>query len=130
MGNPFLDHIPDLLPLDSCNCVDESVVAASKQGNHIKVPQNNLDRHRDGDLRKCFAYEMFYHLPSQTLASSELLTCIEQPGQPEPPSTYDCKVLDVLCIACKSEMILNVLSSVVGLNSKMSSSSTRRKGKY
>ena len=28
MGNPFLNHFPDILTLDSRNCVDESVVAA------------------------------------------------------------------------------------------------------
>ena len=28
LGNPFLDHFPDLFTLDSCNCVDESVIAA------------------------------------------------------------------------------------------------------
>ncbi|KAI0241548.1 hypothetical protein LSAT2_023844 [Lamellibrachia satsuma] len=165
MGNPFLDHFPDLLTLDSRNCVDESVVAAlhtlgetgrkqyqdfvmkiledrtrsihdpmkknslarfkkpqlkatSKQGKKIKVLQNNMElfgqlyvtmQSRDGDLREFFAHEIQsfppslsdvgkLHLPS---TKSELLTCIEQPGQPEPPSLYDCKVVDgVVIIHC------------------------------
>ena len=28
MGNPFLDDFPELVTFDSCNCADESVVAA------------------------------------------------------------------------------------------------------
>ena len=56
---------------------------------------------RDGDLREFFAREIqFFPLPLSDLGKlhlpstkSELLTCTEQPGQPEPPPTYDCKVL-------------------------------------
>ena len=55
---------------------------------------------RDGDLKEFFAHEIQsfppslsdfgkLHLPS---TKSELLTCIGQPEQNEPPSTYDCKV--------------------------------------
>ena len=28
MSNPFLDDFPELITLDSCNCVDNSVTAA------------------------------------------------------------------------------------------------------
>lgn len=83
----------------------------SKQGKKIKVLQNNVAlfgqlyismQNRDGDLAEFFAHEIQsfppslsdfnkLHLPS---TKSDLLKCLEQPGQSEPPSTYDCKVLD------------------------------------
>ncbi|CAB3981604.1 Hypothetical predicted protein, partial [Paramuricea clavata] len=53
----------------------------SRQGKKVKVLQNNVALFNFGDL----------HLPS---AKSELLRCLEQPAQTEPPSTYNCKVLD------------------------------------
>ena len=57
---------------------------------------------RDSDLAEFFAHEIQsfppslsdfgkLHLPS---TKSDLLRCIEQPEQSEPPSTYDCKVMD------------------------------------
>ena len=57
---------------------------------------------RDIDLKEFFAHEIQsfppflsdfgkLHLPS---TKSDLLTCIEQPGDLEPPSTYECKILD------------------------------------
>ena len=57
---------------------------------------------RDSDLAELFAHEIQsfppslsdfgkLHLPS---TKSDLLRCIEQPEQSEPPSTYDCKVMD------------------------------------
>ena len=57
---------------------------------------------RDGDLVEFFAQDIQSFPPSLSdfgklhLSStkSELLTCSEQPGQPESPSTYDCQVLD------------------------------------
>ena len=158
MGNPFLDDFPDLVTLDSRNCVDESVVAAfhtlvdtgkkqyqdfvknvidvrshsihdpikrnslalfknprhkttSKQGKKIKTLQNNVAlfgqlyvsmQSRDGDLAKFIAHEIQsfppslsdfgkLHLPS---TKSDLQRYLEQPEEPEPPLTYDCKVMD------------------------------------
>ena len=57
---------------------------------------------RDGDLREFFSHEIQsfppslsdlgkLHLPS---TKSDLLKCLELPGLSEPPSTYDCIVLD------------------------------------
>jgi len=60
-------------------------------------------QNRDGDLEEFFAHEIQsfppslsgfgkLHLPGN---KSDLLQCLEQPaGQSEPPSSYDCKVLD------------------------------------
>ena len=158
MGNPFLDDFPELVMLDSRNCVDKSVAnslytleatgkqqyqdfvanvlenctssihnpikrnslalfkrpqvkATSKQGKKIKVLQNNVAlfgqlyismQSRDGDLNEFFAHEIQsfppslsdlgkLHLPN---TKSDLLKCLDQPGLPDPPSTYDCIVLD------------------------------------
>ena len=83
----------------------------SKQGKKIKKLQNNVAlfgqlyvsmQTRDSDLAEFFAHEIQsfppslsdvgkLHLPS---TKSDLLRCIEQPEQSEPPSTYDCKVMD------------------------------------
>ena len=85
--------------------------AISQQGTKIKVLQNNVAlfgqlyislQNRDCDLAEFFAHEIQsfppslsdfgkLHLPS---TKSDLLQCIEQHGQSEPPSTYDCKVFD------------------------------------
>ena len=57
---------------------------------------------RESDLDEFFAHEVQsfppslsdfgeLHLPG---AKSDLLQCLEQPGQSEPPSSYDCKILD------------------------------------
>ena len=59
-------------------------------------------QNRDSDLDEFFAHEIQsfppslsdfgkLHLPS---SKSDLLKCLEQREQPEPPSSYDCKVLD------------------------------------
>ena len=83
----------------------------SKQRKKIKTLQNNVAlfgqvyvtmQSRDGDLAEFFAHEIHsfppslsyfdkLHLPS---TKSDLLRCHEQPEEPEPPLTYDCKVLD------------------------------------
>ena len=83
----------------------------SKQGKKIKTLQNNVAlfgqlyvsmQTRDSDLAEFFALEIQsfppslsdfgkLHLPS---TKSDLLRCIEQLEQSEPPSTYDCKVTD------------------------------------
>ena len=83
----------------------------SKQGKKIKTLQNNVAlfrqlyvsvQSRDGDLAEFFAHEIQsfphslsdfgkIHLPS---TESDLLRCLELLGQPEPPLTYDCKVMD------------------------------------
>ena len=83
----------------------------SKQGKKIKTLQNNVAlfgqlyvsmQTRDSDLAEFFAHEIQsfppslsdfgkLHLPS---TKSDLLRCIEQPEESEPPSTYDCKVMD------------------------------------
>ena len=83
----------------------------SKQGKKIKVLQNNVAlfgmlyismQSRDGNLDDFFAHEIqsfppslsdlgALHLPN---TKSHLLQCLDQPGQAEPPSTYNCKVLD------------------------------------
>ena len=83
----------------------------SKQGKKIKTLQNNVAlfgqlyvsmQSRDGDLAEFFAHEIQsfppslsdfgkLHLPS---TKSDLLRCLEQPEEPEPPLTYDCKVMD------------------------------------
>ena len=158
MGNPFLDDFPELVKLDSRNCVDESVVCAlrvledtgiqqyqdffknvledctqpihdpikknslalfkrpqskvtSKAGKKIKVLQNNVAlfgqlyismQSRDGDLKEFFAHEIQsfppslsdfgkLHLPN---TKSDLLKCLDQNEQLEPPSLCDCIVLD------------------------------------
>ena len=83
----------------------------SKQGKKIKTLQNNVAlfgqlyvsmQSRDGDLAEFFAHEIQsfppslsdfgkLHLPS---TKSDLLRCLEQPEEPEPPLTYDCKVMN------------------------------------
>ena len=141
-----MDDFPELVTLDSRNCVDASVVVAlhtlenvlekciqpihnltktnllalfkrphpkatSKTGNKIKVLQNNVAlfgqlyismQSRDGDLREFFAHELQSFPPSLSdfgklhlpRTKSDILKCLEKPGQTEPPSTYDCIVLD------------------------------------
>ena len=85
----------------------------------------------DGNLTEFFAREIQpfplslsdfdkIHLTS---TKSELLWCLEQTGQPEPPSAYDCTVLDyaviVHCLSMPatlffgiSEGLMNQLQSV------------------
>ena len=155
MGNPFLDDFPELVTLDSRNCVDESVIlslrsledtgiqqyvkavledctqaihdpikknslalfkrpqpkATTKSSKKIKLLQNNValfgqlyiaTQSRDGNLKEFFAHEVQsfppsisdfgkLHLPS---AKSDLLQCLEQPLQQEPPTNFDSIVLD------------------------------------
>lgn len=82
-----------------------------QQKGKIKVLQNNVAlfgqlyiamQNREGDLDEFFAHEIQsfppslsdlgkLHLPG---TKSDLLKCLEQPEQTDPPSTYDCKVLD------------------------------------
>ena len=80
----------------------------SKQGKKIKTLQNNVAlfgqlyvsmQNRDGDLAELFAHEIQsfpLRLWQTSFAStkSDLLRCLEQPDEPEPPLTYDCKVMD------------------------------------
>ena len=158
MGNPFLDNFPELVTLDSRNCVDMSIVSdfllleetgtlqyqsyvkevledcsvsihkpikrnslalfkrpyvkkTTKQGKQIKVLQNNVAlfgqlyiamQNREGDLAEFFSHEIQQfppslsdfgklHLPS---TKSDLLHCLELCNTPDPPSLYDCLVLD------------------------------------
>ena len=62
----------------------------------------NSTQSRDGDLKEFFAHEIQsfppslpdfgkLHLPS---TKSDILKCLENPGQTEPPSSYGCIVLD------------------------------------
>ncbi|KAJ8353418.1 hypothetical protein SKAU_G00209850 [Synaphobranchus kaupii] len=77
----------------------------------IKVLQNNVAlfgqlyiamQSRESNLDEFFAHEVQSFPPSLsdfgklhlTGTKSDLLQCLEQPGQSEPPSIYDCKVLD------------------------------------
>lgn len=73
--------------------------------------QNNVElfgqlymsmQNREGDLAEFFAHEKQsfptslsdfgkLHLPD---TNSDLFQCLNQPGQSNPPSTYDCKILD------------------------------------
>ena len=158
MSNPFLDDFPELVMLDSHNCVDNSVVIAlraledigvtqyhdfvkrviedrsvlihqpikknslalfkrpqpkvlSKQGKKFKVLQNNVAlfgqlfvsmQSHEGDLKEFFAHEIQSFPPSLsdlgklhlTSAKSDLLKCIGQPELSDPPSTYECTMLD------------------------------------
>ena len=63
---------------------------------------NNSTQSRDGDLKEFFTHEIQsfppslpdfgkLHLPS---TKSDILNCLENPGQTEPPSSYGCIVLD------------------------------------
>ena len=85
--------------------------ATSQQEKKIKVLQNNVAffdllyismQNRDGDLSGFFVHEIQtfplslsdfgkLHLPN---TKSDLLKYIEDSNQPDPPSIYDCKVLD------------------------------------
>ena len=57
---------------------------------------------RDGDLKEFFAHEIQSFPPSLSdfgklhlpTTKSDILKCLEEPEQPEPPLTYDCIVLD------------------------------------
>ena len=175
MGNPFLDDFPELVTLDSRNCIDTSVVHAlyslentgirqyqdyvtkvledhtasihepikkqalalfkkphikgtSKQGKKLKVLQNNVAlfgqlyismQSRDGNLEEFFAHEIQsfppslsdlgkLHLPN---TKSDLLKCLEQSVLSDPPSNYDCIVLDgaviVHCLPTKAVSTFN-----------------------
>ena len=92
-------------------CKNPRHKTTSKQGKKIKTFQNNVAlfgqlyvsmQNRDGDLAEFLAHEIQsfppslsdfgkLHLPS---TKSDLLRCTEQPEEPEPPLTYDCKVMD------------------------------------
>ena len=82
-----------------------------KHGKKIKVLQNNVTlfgqlfiamQNRESDLDEFFAHEVQSFPPSLsdfgklhlTGTKSDLLQCLEQPGQSEPPSAYDCRILD------------------------------------
>ena len=149
MGNPFLDDFPELVTLDSRDCMDDAVATPtvtllqvgktqyqeylkevikdrtisinspikknklplfskqpsctkSKQSKTIKVLQNNVAlfaqlyiamQNRDADLGEFFSHEVqsFLRLSSN---KSELLRCITQPRQPDPPTQFDCKICD------------------------------------
>ena len=83
----------------------------SKQGKRMKILQNNVAlfgqlyvsmQSRDGDLKEFFAHEIQSFPPSLSdlgklylpSTKSDLLKCIEPFEQAEPPSLYDCIVLD------------------------------------
>ena len=88
-----------------------------KQGKKIETLQNNVAlcgqlyvsvQNRDGDLAELFAHEIQSFLPSRSLSQmlasficqarslmSDLLRCLEQPGQPEPHLTHNCNVMMV-----------------------------------
>ena len=158
MGNPFLDDFPELITLDSRDCVDKSVIVglrsledtgikqykeyvknvledcscsihspikknslpllkrpqpktASKHGRKVRILQNNVAlfsqlyismQSRESDLKEFFAHEIQSFPPSLSelgklnlpSAKSELLQCIEQSVENEPPAMFDCMVLD------------------------------------
>ena len=87
--------------------------AISKQGKKIEMLQNNVAlfsqlyismQSREGDLKEFFAHEIQSFPPSLSDlgklylpgTKSDILSCIEQPDQEvsDPPSMYDCTVLD------------------------------------
>ena len=92
-----------------------------KQGKKIETLQNNVAfcgqlyilsvQKLDGDLAEFLAHEIQsfphslsnfgkFNLPS---TKSDLLGCLELPGQPEPPLTYDNKVMDgAVIVRCLS----------------------------
>ncbi|XP_056149200.1 LOW QUALITY PROTEIN: desmoglein-2-like protein [Lampris incognitus] len=119
MGNPFLDDFKDLVTLDSRNRTDKSVVntvlileeTGKRQYQEFikKVLEERTRSIHDPIKRNALA--LFRQPRRKTMAKhgkkdqnfgklhltgtkSDLLQCLEHPGQPEPPSTYDCKVLD------------------------------------
>ena len=71
-------------------------------------------QNRDGDLGEFVAHEIQsfprslsnfgkFHLPSTT---SDLLRCLELPGQPEPHLNHDCKVMDgAVIVYCLSTSV-------------------------
>ena len=86
------------------------IKTTSKQGKKIQVLQNNVAlfgqlyismQNRDGDLTKFFAHEIQSFPPSLSdfgklnlpSSKSDLLGCLDCES-PDPPSTYDCIVLD------------------------------------
>ncbi len=85
--------------------------ATSKQNKKVKLLERKVAlfgqlyismQSRDGDLKEFFAHEMQSFPPSLSdlgnlnlpSAKSELLQCIQQPGENEPPTMFDCIVLD------------------------------------
>uniref|UniRef100_UPI00358E5A52 uncharacterized protein n=1 Tax=Myxine glutinosa TaxID=7769 RepID=UPI00358E5A52 len=87
------------------------VKAKSKDGKKVKVLENNMAlfeqlyislQNRDGDINDFFAHEVQSYPPSLSDfgklnlpgTKSQLLQCIEEPNQTEPPASFDCKVLD------------------------------------
>ncbi|EDO42325.1 predicted protein [Nematostella vectensis] len=158
MGNPFLDNFPELVTLDSRDCMGNEVAETivnldalgksqyssflkdvikdrtvaigkslkqnklplfrkqasrnkSKQSKTISLLQNNVAlfaqlyiamQSRDADLREFFSHEVQPFPPSLSefgnlrlpTAKSDLLRCLSQPSQPEPPTEVDCKVCD------------------------------------
>ncbi len=85
--------------------------AISKQGKKIKTLQNNVAlfsqlyismQSREGDLKEFFAHEIQSFPPSLSDlgklylpgTKSDMLNCIEQAEVSDPPSMYDCTVLD------------------------------------
>ena len=158
MGNPFLDDFPELVTLDSRDCMDDAVAEAvvnleqlgkkqyqdfvkavikdrtisitnpikknklplygkrpsrakSKQSKTITALQNNVAlfaqlyiamQSRDADLEEFFSHEIQAFPPSLSEfgnlrlpnAKSELMKCIAQPQQPEPPPKFDCRICD------------------------------------
>ena len=71
-------------------------------------------QNRDGDLAEFLAHEIQsfphslsnfgkFNLPS---TESDLLRCLELPGQPEPPLTHDCKITDrAVIVHCLSTSV-------------------------
>ncbi|XP_048577134.1 uncharacterized protein LOC5514185 [Nematostella vectensis] len=150
MGNPFLDNFPELVTLDSRDCMDNEVAETivnldalgksqyssflkdvikdrtvaigkslkqnklplfrkqasrnkSKQSKTISLLQNNVAlfaqmyiamQSRDADLREFFSHEVQPFPPPLSefgslrlpTAKSDLLKCLSQPSQPEPPT--------------------------------------------
>ena len=116
MRNPFLDAFHELVityrhslvaalrtSVDTCTKQYEDRNATEQCGTYISGQLYIVSaQNRDGDLAEFLAHEIQlfphslsncgkFHLPS---TESDLLRCLELPGQPEPPLTHDRKITD------------------------------------
>ena len=128
MRNPFLDDLHELVityrhsvvaalrpSVDTGTKQYEDRNATEQCGTYICGQLYIVSvQNRDGDLAEFLAHEMQsfphslsncgkFHLPS---TESDLLRCLELPGQPEPPLTHDCKITDrAVIVHCLSTSV-------------------------